>query len=142
MIRLLRLWKKMPGLHGYSVMIMQSRDKAELEASNLHLFRKNRVMGLFAAVSIETDDMAPFHKLEELDIPVVFFDRVAEVEGYHKVCLADAEAARIAAEAIIAKKKKSVLALIWSSALKYLKNSLRYFQRNLCKTVTPDKTQR
>ena len=34
-------------LHGYSVMIMQSRDKAQLEASNLHLFRKNRVMGLF-----------------------------------------------------------------------------------------------
>ena len=98
-------------VHGYSVMIMQSRDKAELEASNLHLFRKNRVMGLFAAVSIETEDMAPFHKLEELKIPVVFVDRVAEVEGYHKVCMADAEAARIAAEAIIKKGKKRVLAL-------------------------------
>jgi len=97
--------------HGYSVMIMQSRDRAELEASNLHLFRKNRVMGLFAAVSIETEDMAPFHKLEELKIPVVFVDRVAEVEGYHKVCMADAEAARIAAEAIIKKGKKRVLAL-------------------------------
>lgn len=98
-------------LNGYAVMIMQSRDKVELETSNLHLFRKNRVMGLFAAVSIETEDMTPFHKLEELEIPVVFFDRVAEAEGYHKVCLADAEAARIAAEAIIEKKKKKVLAL-------------------------------
>ncbi|MGZ5219702.1 MAG: LacI family DNA-binding transcriptional regulator [Chitinophagaceae bacterium] len=98
-------------LHGYSVMIMQSRDKVQLETSNLHLFRKNRVMGLFAAVSIETDDMTPFHKLEELKIPVVFFDRVTEAEGYHKVCLADAEAARIAAEAIINKKKKRVLGL-------------------------------
>ena len=98
-------------MHGYSVMIMQSRDRAELEASNLHLFRKNRVMGLFAAVSIETEDMTPFHKLEELKIPVVFVDRVAEVEGYHKVCMADAEAARIAAEAIIKKGKKRVLAL-------------------------------
>lgn len=98
-------------LHGYAVMIMQSRDQVELETSNLHLFRKNRVMGLFAAVSIETEDMTPFHKLEELEIPVVFFDRVAEAEGYHKVCLADAEAARIAAEAIIEKSKKNVLAL-------------------------------
>jgi LacI family transcriptional regulator len=98
-------------LHGYSVMIMQSRDRAELEASNLHLFRKNRIMGLFAAVSIETEDMTPFHKLEELKIPVVFVDRVAEVEGYHKVCMADAEATRIAAEAIIKKGKKRVLAL-------------------------------
>jgi LacI family transcriptional regulator len=98
-------------LHGYSVMIMQSRDKVQLETSNIHLFRKNRVMGLFAAVSIETEDMAPFHKLEEMDIPVVFFDRVPEVEGYHKVCLADVMAAKIAAEAIIKKKKKRVLAL-------------------------------
>jgi LacI family transcriptional regulator len=98
-------------VHGYSVMIMQSRDKAELETSNLHLFRKNRVMGLFTAVSIETEDMTPFHKLEELKIPVVFFDWVPETEGYHKVCLADAEAARIAAGAIIEKKKKRVLAL-------------------------------
>ena len=68
-------------------------------------------MGLFAAVSIETDDMAPFHKLEEFKIPVVFIDRVPEVEGYHKVCLADEDAARIAAEAIIEKKKKRVFAL-------------------------------
>lgn len=98
-------------VHGYSVMIMQSRDKAELETSNLHLFRKNRVMGLFTAVSIETEDMTPFHKLEELKIPVVFFDRVPETKEYHKVCLADAEAARIAAAAIIEKKKKRVLAV-------------------------------
>lgn len=98
-------------LHGYSVMIMQSRDKLQLETSNLHLFRKNRVMGLFVAVSIETEDITPFQKLEELKIPVVFFDRVAEEEGYHKVCLADADAARIAAEAIIEKKKKRVLGL-------------------------------
>lgn len=97
--------------HGYSVMIMQSRDKVEQETANLHLFRKNRVMGLFAAVSIETEDMTPFHKLEELKIPVVFVDRVAEVEGYHKVCMPDVEAARIAADAIISKDKKNVLAL-------------------------------
>ena len=98
-------------LHGYSVMIMQSRDKVLVETSNLHLFRKNMVMGLFASVSIETEDMSPFSKLTELKIPVVFFDRVAEVEGYDKVCLADKEAAKIAAEAIIEKKKKRVLAL-------------------------------
>jgi LacI family transcriptional regulator len=97
--------------HGYSVMIMQSRDKADIETSNLHLFRKNMVMGLFAAISIETDDMLPFRKMEEMKIPVVFFDRVPETGEYNKVCLADAEAARMAAEVLIQKKKKNVLAL-------------------------------
>jgi LacI family transcriptional regulator len=98
-------------VHGYSVLIMQSRDKVQLETSNLHLFRKNMVMGLFASVSIETDDMTPFRKLEEMKIPVVFCDRVPVEDGYNKVCLADEAAARIAAEAIIEKKKKKVLAL-------------------------------
>lgn len=98
-------------LHGYSVMIMQSRDKAQVETSNLHLFRKNMVMGLFASVSIETEDMTPFRKLEEMKIPVVFFDRVPEDSGYHKVCMSDVAAARIAAEAIVEKKKKNILAL-------------------------------
>jgi LacI family transcriptional regulator len=98
-------------VHGYSVLIMQSRDKVQLETSNLHLFRKNMVMGLFASVSIETDDMSPFRKLEEMKIPVVFVDRVPVDDGYHKVCLADESAARLAAETIIEKKKKRVLAL-------------------------------
>lgn len=98
-------------LHGYSVLIMQSRDKVQIETSNLLLFRKNMVMGLFASVSIETEDMLPFRKMEEMKTPVVFFDRVPETGDYNKVCLADEVAAKIAAEAIIEKKKKNVLAL-------------------------------
>jgi len=98
-------------IHGYSVMIMQSRDKVQIETSNLSLFRKNMVMGLFASVSIETDNILPFRKMEEMKTPVVFFDRVPETGEYNKVCLADEEAARIAAETIIAKEKKNVLAL-------------------------------
>ena len=96
---------------GYSVLIMQSRDNVEIETANLNIFRKNMAMGVFATVSIATDDMAPFHKLEDLKIPVVFFDRVPEEKGFHTVCLSDADAARLAAEAIIEKKKQNVLAL-------------------------------
>ncbi len=98
-------------LHGYSVMIMQSRDNVQIETSNLLLFRKNMVMGLFASVSIETEDMLPFHKMEEMKTPVVFFDRVPETGDYNKVCLADEIAAKIAAEALIEKRKRNVLAL-------------------------------
>jgi len=97
--------------YGYSVLIMQSRDVAAIEMSNLQFFRKNMVMGLFAAISIATDDMSAFKKMEALEIPLVFFDRVPEEKGFFSVCLADEAAGRIAAEAIIKKKKKNVLAL-------------------------------
>jgi LacI family transcriptional regulator len=98
-------------LHGYSIIIMQSRDHLETEVANLHLFRKKMITGLFASISTEIEDMAPFRKLMEMDVPIVFFDRVPEMDGYNKVCQADAAAARIAAEAIIEKDLKSVLGL-------------------------------
>ena len=98
-------------MHGYSLLIMQSRDKLDIETSCLHLFRKNMVSGVFAAISTEIEDMAPYRKLKELEIPVVFFDRVPEADGYNKVCLADETAAQMAANAIIEKDKKNVLAL-------------------------------
>jgi LacI family transcriptional regulator len=98
-------------LHGYSVLIMQSRDDMAIEKNNLNFFRKNMVAGLFASISIETEDVAPFFKLNDLKTPVIFFDRVPVNDACNKVCLADADTARMAAEAIIGKNKKHVLAL-------------------------------
>jgi LacI family transcriptional regulator len=98
-------------LNGYSVMIMQSRDSFEIESANLHLFRKSMVMGVFAAISTETESMVAFDKLEELKIPVVFVDRVPQTGDYFKVCMADEFSAKLIAETIMEKKKKNVLAL-------------------------------
>lgn len=55
-------------LHGYSVMIMQSRDSADIEATNLQLFRKNMVMGVFAAISTQTESMEAFDKLDRKSV--------------------------------------------------------------------------
>ncbi|MBS4062916.1 MAG: LacI family DNA-binding transcriptional regulator [Chitinophagaceae bacterium] len=98
--------------HGYSVLIMQSGDKAEIEAANLHIMRKHMAMGVFVAVTVETEDMSFFQRMEELEVPLVFVDRVPTVGGFTKVSMADEEAARIAAEAIIEIKKQHVLALL------------------------------
>lgn len=96
--------------NNYTLMIMQSGDAATEEQLALKHFRKSMVNGLFAAISIATDDLTSFEKLSESGIPVVFFDRVPVAAGYIKTCLADEIAARMAAEAIIKKKKKNVLA--------------------------------
>lgn len=97
--------------HGYSVLIMQSGDKAEIEAANLHIMRKHMAMGVFVAVTVETEDMSFFQRMEELEVPLVFIDRLPTVGGFTKVSMADEEAAHIAAAAIIAKNKHNVLAL-------------------------------
>lgn len=97
--------------NGYSLMILQSADDPANEIENLKLCRQNRISGLFACISSKTENIEPFQKLRDLDIPVIFFDKVPEIGNCNKVCVADAAAATIAANAIISKKKKKVLAI-------------------------------
>lgn len=112
---------------GYSVLIMQSGDDAAIEADRLYIFRTNRVMGLFVAVTIQTEDLSPFKKMEEMDIPLVFIDRVPDETGYYKVSMADEEAATLAAAAIIEKKKTNVLALFGHPHLNLTKKREKAF---------------
>jgi LacI family transcriptional regulator len=115
--------------HGYSVLIMQSGDRADVESTNLQIMRKHMVMGVFAAITVETEDMSQFNRMEELRVPMVFIDRVPTTDGFTKVSMADEDAARIAAEAIIAKKKKQVLALFGHPHLSLTQRRERIFKK-------------
>jgi len=96
---------------GYSVLIMQSGESKDIELANLKLLKNNRIAGVFVSITGETEDISSFLKLQEKKIPVVFFDRVPDFEQCNKICLADKLAATLAAETLISKKKKHVLAL-------------------------------
>jgi len=125
--------------HGYSLLIMQSRDSLQLETSSLHLFRKKMVMGLFVSISTEIEDLSPFLKLKEMNVPLVFFDRVPDTPGFLKVCLSDERAAALAAEAIIAHKKKHVLGLFGHPHLTLSRKRAASFKETLEKRA-PDTT--
>jgi LacI family transcriptional regulator len=96
---------------GYSVMIMQSGESKDIETANLKLLKNNRIAGVFVSITGETEDLSPFLRLQEKKVPVIFFDRVPDYEQCNKICLADRIAATMAAEALIKKNKKRVLAL-------------------------------
>lgn len=102
---------------GYSLIILQSGDDPQIEMENLRLCRVNRVAGVFVSIATQTKDIKPFLKLDEVDIPVIFFDKVPAFEACNKICLADAEAATLAAEIIIGKNKKNVLAIFGNTEL-------------------------
>ncbi len=112
---------------GYSIMILQSGNDPAMELENLKLFRQNRITGLFACISPLTEDLSGFDKMKEIDIPVIFFDKVPDKEGIHKICLADEQAATIAAETIIKKKKSKVLALFGDTHMSITQKRLTAF---------------
>jgi LacI family transcriptional regulator len=102
---------------GYSIMILQSMNDPEVERNNLKLCRYNHVAGVFVALSSGTENYDAFRKMEDWDIPVVFFDKVPEEGVFNKVCLSDYEIGRLAAEKMLASGRSKIFAMMGRSHL-------------------------
>ena len=111
----------------YSLFILQSGDDPAVELENLRLCRVNRVAGLFVAISSATKDIHPFLKLEEQGIPVIFFDKVPNYEACNKVCLADEDAGKLAAETLLKKDPQHILAIFGNPDLLITQKRQRSF---------------
>jgi LacI family transcriptional regulator len=114
-------------LKGYSLMILQSANNTETESANLKLCKLNRVAGIMVALSTGTSDFSAFRRVEESGVPLVFFDKVPEDQGFMKVCVDDAIAGAMAAEAIINKNRKRVLAIFGNPTLSITRKRLNTF---------------
>lgn len=113
--------------YGYSVIILQSGDDPKIEQENLKKCKQNRVSGIFASITSQTEDIQSFLKLENQHIPIIFFDKVPAFEACNKVCVADNLAASMAAEALILKKKHSVLSIFGNPNLSITKRRLKSY---------------
>lgn len=116
---------------GYSVMILQSGDDPVREAENLKLCKHYRVDGIM--ISVVTDSSSPeiFKRYSEIGVPVLFFDRVPDTGNFDTVCMADEEAAILAASTIIKYKKKNVLGLFGNAELSITKKRKEAFTKIL-----------
>jgi LacI family transcriptional regulator len=121
--------------NNYSLMILQSGDDPAIELENLRLCRQSRVSGVFICITSHTTNMEPFFKLKDLDIPVIFFDKVPEANNCNKVCVGDTASAIIAANTILEKKKKKVLALFGNGQLSITKKRKEAFTKATEKKV-------
>jgi LacI family transcriptional regulator len=120
---------------GYSLMILQSADDPAIEIENLKIYRQNRVSGVFICLSKETTNLDAFHKMKETGIPVVFFDKVPDDDSFNRVCIADKDAAVMAAEALQKKQKKNILAIFGNTHLSITKRRIEAFKQ----TIAADK---
>lgn len=116
---------------GYSLMILQSADNPETEIENLKIYRQNRVSGVFVCLAKETTKLDAFYKMKDAGIPVVFFDKVPDDDSYNRVCLADKDAAVMAAEALVKKNKKKILSIFGDINISITKRRLRAFREAL-----------
>jgi LacI family transcriptional regulator len=113
----------------YSLMILQSSNDVEIEKNSLRICKQNRVSGLFVCLSTQTVSMDAFEKFKEAEIPLVFFDKVPEGKNYNKICIADEHAAKLAAELLLQKNKKNILAIFGNENLSITKTRFTAFQK-------------
>jgi LacI family transcriptional regulator len=114
--------------NGYALMILQSSNKLENELDNLKIFRQNRVSGVFACLSAQAENLETYHRMTEKEIPVVFFDIVPKDNRFTKVRMADERCATIAAECIIKRNSKKVLAIFGDPGLSISQKRKAAFQ--------------
>ena len=122
-------------LKGYTLLILQSANNPETESANLKLCKLNRVAGIMVALSGGSGDLSAFRRIEESGIPLVFFDKVPDDPGFMKVCVADEQAGSLAAEAIIRKKSKKVLAVFGNPTLSITRKRLDSFSDEFKKSA-------
>lgn len=73
--------EKITNKHGYGLIISQSQESGKQEMSCISTLFDSRVDGILISLAFDTKNLDHFNKLFEKDIPVVFFDRVADCHG-------------------------------------------------------------
>lgn len=79
--------------NGYNVILCQTNEKYEREKSILDTMLANQVDGLLVSFSKETKDFDHFTKLIELELPIVFFDRIPAIDSSVHVTVNDFQGA-------------------------------------------------
>lgn len=79
---------------GYYIVIASSGESVEKERESVENLLKTRVEGLIVCLSQQTSDFDHFNRLVDMEIPLVFFDRVAQNMAVPSVTVDGAEAAR------------------------------------------------
>ena len=73
--------EKITSQNGYGLIISQSQESWKKEISCISTLFNSRVDGLLVSLAFDTKNMDHFNILFKKDIPVVFFDRVADCNG-------------------------------------------------------------
>jgi len=79
--------EKITNKHGYGLIISQSQESGKQEISCVSTLYNSRVDGILISLAFDTKNLDHFNILFNKDIPVVFFDRVADCHGCMSVVI-------------------------------------------------------
>jgi DNA-binding LacI/PurR family transcriptional regulator len=113
---------------GYGILVCQSNESYLTEVSNTKMLLNNRVDGLIISLSRETRDFGHFSRLTERQVPVVFFNRVAEELPFAKVVVNDYEGAYQVVEHLISQGCRRIAHIAGPAGLQLVQNRLQGYR--------------
>jgi LacI family transcriptional regulator len=118
---------------GYHVLIYLTHESLQKEIAITKLLQNGRVDGIMMSVSEQTSDFSHLDELKDKEIPLVFFDRVAEQMDAPKVSTDDFNCGIKATEHLIKNGGKRIAFLTISQKLSIIEKRMNGYQEALRK---------
>lgn len=115
---------------GYHIIVTKTSDSYQREVMNVDSL-VGQVDGLLVSLSQETKKYDHFKALKQLDIPLVFFERVAEKVAGHKVVMNDRAIAFALTEHLIKSGYQRIAILTGGEHLNICRNRIKGYQEAL-----------
>jgi LacI family transcriptional regulator len=116
---------------GYQLLVLQSNDDLQQEKDNLRLCVDHSVEGLLVSLSNQSSNLQHFDEVRDLGIPVVLFDKSIDSSPFDEVVIDDELVAYRAAEFLIRKGCKNIVAIMGSASLSISQKRSRGYKQCL-----------
>ena len=122
---------------GYNLLILQSNESYEREIENLNILIANNVEGVLASVSLETKNFDHFQHIVDIELPIVFFDRVVNDMNVDTVLVDDVTGSFKAVNHLLDAGRKRVAICVGNLNLLISRNRLQGYKTALIQKGIP-----
>ncbi len=122
---------------GYNLLILQSNESYEREIENLNILIANNVEGVLASVSLETKKFDHFQHIVDIELPIVFFDRVVNDMNVDTVLVDDVTGSFKAMNHLLDAGRKRVAICVGNLNLLISRNRLQGYKTALIQKGIP-----
>ena len=116
---------------GFSLMVLQSNDRLQQELENVQICYENEVAGLLIALSAETKNLDHLLIFQEIDVPVVLFDKTIDHEIFTRVVINDYEIGQKAARLLLESGATRILGIFGPLGLEITKHRQQGFLQTI-----------
>lgn len=122
---------------GYNLLILQSNESYEREVENLNILIANNVEGILASVACSTQNYDHFQHVIDIELPIVFFDRVVKDMNADIVLVDDITGSFKAVSHLLENGRKRIVICVGNLNLLISQNRLQGYKTALIEKGIP-----